>query len=144
MHSNIRTQDILARLGGDEFAFILIDCEADKAKEIITRVINQINDYIFEWEGKLHRVGASAGMTLINIGNALAVDLMNQADIACYTAKHSGRGKLMSYEPKHKQHINYGKGLLGAEEIDDILTQNRINIQAQGIAPPKTPSRLLL
>lgn len=142
MHSNIRTQDILARLGGDEFAFILIDCEADKAKEIITRVINQINDYIFEWEGKLHRVGASAGMTLINIGNALAVDLMNQADIACYTAKHSGRGKLMSYEPKHKQHINYGKGLLSAEEIDDILTQNRINIQAQGIAPPKTPQSI--
>lgn len=139
MLSHTRPPDMLARLGGDEFAFILLDCEIHKAKEHITRIINEINDYLFEWEGKLHRVGASAGMTVINSGNAIAADLMNQADIACYTAKHSGRGKLMCYEPKHKLHINYEKGLLSGEDIDAILAEDRIHILAQGIAPPKTP-----
>ncbi|AJR00320.1 hypothetical protein F652_2330 [Enterobacteriaceae bacterium bta3-1] len=139
MLSHTRPPDMLARLGGDEFAFILLDCETHQAKEHITRIINEINDYLFEWEGKLHRVGASAGMTVINSGNAIAADLMNQADIACYTAKHSGRGKLMCYEPKNKLHINYEKGLLSGEDIDAILAEDRIHIFAQGIAPPKTP-----
>lgn len=139
MLSHTRPPDMLARLGGDEFAFILLDCETHQAKEHITRIINEINDYLFEWEGKLHRVGASAGMTVINSGNAIAADLMNQADIACYTAKHSGRGKLMCYEPKNKLHINYEKGLLSGEDIDAILAEDRIHILAQGIAPPKTP-----
>ena len=35
----------------------------------------------------MHRVGASAGITLIDDNNHQAAEVMSQADIACYASK---------------------------------------------------------
>ncbi|QUJ08852.1 hypothetical protein KCP77_11025 [Salmonella enterica subsp. enterica] len=55
---------------------------------IVTRLINAVNEYHFMWEGRLHRIGASAGITMINERNCqLTEEVVSQADIACYAAK---------------------------------------------------------
>ncbi len=98
--SMLRTSDVLARLGGDEFGLLLPDCNIESARYISGRIIQAINDYHFLWEGRLHRVGASAGITLIDEHNCLASEVMSQADIACYTSKNNGRGIASVYEPQ--------------------------------------------
>lgn len=87
MLSMLRSSDVLARLGGDEFGLLLPDCNVESARFIATRIISAVNDYHFIWEGRVHRVGASAGITLIDDNNHQAAEVMSQADIACYASK---------------------------------------------------------
>jgi diguanylate cyclase (GGDEF)-like protein len=62
MLSMLRSSDMLARLGGDEFGLLLPDCNIESARFISGRIISAINNYQFMWEGRLHRIGASAGL----------------------------------------------------------------------------------
>ncbi len=106
MQRHLRSNDFLARLGGDEFGILLLDCPQDKAQEVIARIVNAVNDYHFLWEGRLHRVGASAGITLLNKENHTVSDVLAQADLACYSAKHNGRGQLAVYDPERLRTLN--------------------------------------
>ncbi|MCQ6483229.1 diguanylate cyclase, partial [Vibrio parahaemolyticus] len=62
----LRTTDVLARLGGDEFGLLLPDCSLENARTICERIVAAINEYPFVWESRLHRIGASAGITIID------------------------------------------------------------------------------
>ncbi|MGP0745549.1 diguanylate cyclase, partial [Escherichia coli] len=65
-----------------------------------TRIIRVVKDYHFIWEGRVHRGGASAGITLIEDNNHQAAEVMSQADIAGYAAKTGGRGRVTVDEPQ--------------------------------------------
>lgn len=102
MRSMLRPSDILARLGGDEFGFILRHCTTEQALNATDRVVDAINHYEFTWAGRSHRVGASAGLTMIHEHNARLAEALVQADAACYTSKHDGRGIVTVYSlPAH-------------------------------------------
>lgn len=97
MRSLLRPSDILARLGGDEFGFILRHCTTEQALHATQRVVDAINHYEFTWAGRAHRVGASAGLTMIHEHNAHLAQALVQADAACYASKHDGRGIVTVY-----------------------------------------------
>ncbi|HBV40391.1 MAG TPA: diguanylate cyclase [Erwinia sp.] len=100
MKQHLRGGDFLARLGGDEFGALLPDCLPDEARDLAERLVAAVNHYPFLWEGQLYRIGASAGLTQLSKDNAHASDVMAQADLACYNAKHNGRGQFSVYEAK--------------------------------------------
>ncbi|MEX3019888.1 PAS domain S-box protein [Kluyvera sp. STS39-E] len=97
MRAILRPSDILARLGGDEFGFIIRHCTTEQALSAAERVVDAINHYEFTWAGRLHRVGASAGLTLIHEHNASLAETLVQADAACYASKNNGRGIVTIY-----------------------------------------------
>ncbi|BBR20285.1 MULTISPECIES: PAS domain S-box protein [Enterobacteriaceae] len=99
MRSQLRPSDILARLGGDEFGFILRHCSTEQALNATERIVEAIKHYEFTWAGRRHRIGASAGLTLIHEHNAQLADVLVQADSACYASKHNGRGIVTVYSP---------------------------------------------
>ena len=101
MRSLLRPGDILARLGGDEFGFILRHCSTEQALSASERIVDAIKHYEFFWAGRLHRIGASAGLTLIHNHNAQLAEVLVQADAACYTSKNNGRGIVTVYTPVH-------------------------------------------
>ncbi|EAQ7630185.1 diguanylate cyclase [Salmonella enterica] len=137
MLSMLRSGDLLARLGGDEFGLLLPDCNSDSARFIVTRLINAVNEYHFMWEGRLHRIGASAGITMINEHNCQLTEVVSQADIACYAAKNSGRGRLTVYEPQHA--LTSSKGMMPLEEQWHMIKNNHLLMLARNVAPPRTP-----
>ncbi|CAI0715594.1 diguanylate cyclase [Serratia quinivorans] len=98
MQHHLRHNDCLARLGGDEFGLILFDCPYQQAKSLMQQLVNHISQHPFYWEGKIYHVGASAGITLIDSDSGKSTELLAQADIACYTAKHQGRGQVYLYQ----------------------------------------------
>ena len=75
MRHQLRNSDCPARLGGDEFGLILFDCRLEQAKSLMQQVVNQISQHPFYWEGKIYRVGASAGITRIG-GDAKSSELL--------------------------------------------------------------------
>ncbi|CAI1204667.1 Cyclic di-GMP phosphodiesterase Gmr [Serratia proteamaculans] len=106
MQHHLRHSDCLARLGGDEFGLILFDCSSEQAKSLMQQLVNYISQYPFYWEGKVYHVGASAGITCIHTGGGNSSELLAQADIACYTAKHQGRGQVYLYEARQKKMLS--------------------------------------
>lgn len=98
MQHHIRSSDFLARLGGDEFGLLLPDCEVDEVREVVQRLVTAINQYRFMWMESIYQVGASAGMTQIDEHNCISNLVMSQADVACYSAKHAGRGQYHVYQ----------------------------------------------
>lgn len=132
----LRSGDLLARLGGDEFALLLPNCSTEHARYISESIIHSINEYQFSWEGALYRIGASAGVTRIDANNALAAEVLSQADIACYTSKNNGRGQVTVYEAQHER-MDAGRSTLSAKEQWDIISLSPVLIVAQAIAPTR-------
>lgn len=98
MQHHIRSSDFLARLGGDEFGLLLPDCDVDDVRDVVQRLVTAINQYRFMWLDSFYQVGASAGMTQIDEHNCISNLVMSQADVACYSAKHAGRGQYHVYQ----------------------------------------------
>ena len=134
MQHHLRGTDFLARLGGDEFGVLLAECSMEKASEAVGRIVDAVNQHRFLWEGRLHRVGASAGLTVITRENASASELMAQADLACYNAKHNGRGQLSVYENHLHQRL---KPVMSRIENEQIITQQPMRLQIRAAAPPR-------
>ena len=91
MQAKLRGADTLARLGGDEFALLLMGCRLDKAREIANDLLKSIQDFRFEYDDKVFKVGASIGLTEISPKKPLDLsELLATADSACYAAKRDG------------------------------------------------------
>jgi diguanylate cyclase (GGDEF)-like protein len=94
-----RRQDFAARIGGDEFAVLLSDCLPEAAQNVAQKIVHAIAAIRFEWDGKGYAIGASAGIAEIHAGATDPVELMSEADAACYVAKANGRGRVAIFTP---------------------------------------------
>jgi diguanylate cyclase (GGDEF)-like protein len=99
LQSRVRGGDTLARLGGDEFGILLTDCSLDQAMRIGESLRQAIRDYRFVWQGGVLEVGASIGIVGISKETATVATVMSAADVACYSAKDSGRNRVQLYKP---------------------------------------------
>lgn len=138
MLSMLRSTDILARLGGDEFGLLLPDCNVESARYISGRIIQAINDYHFMWEGRMHRIGASGGITIIDETNHQASEVMSQADIACYASKNNGRGLVTVYEAQQGQLLQE-RSMMSLDEQWRMIKDNHLMMIARGVASPRVP-----
>jgi diguanylate cyclase (GGDEF)-like protein/PAS domain S-box-containing protein len=90
--ASVDSADVLARLGGDEFALLHTSANpTETAGGVAQRIIQAINQPL--------RIDQSSAVVGVSIGIAIApqdgldaASLMNRADLALYSAKHSGRG----------------------------------------------------
>lgn len=94
-----RKQDFAARIGGDEFAVLLSDCSSRAALGIAEKIVEAIAAIRFEWDGKTYTIGASVGVTTVTSASGSPMELMSEADAACYVAKANGRGQVAVYTP---------------------------------------------
>jgi diguanylate cyclase (GGDEF)-like protein len=92
-----RRQDFAARIWGDEFAVLLADCGGAAASRVAQKMVDSIASIRFPWEGKHYEIGASVGITTIADGRRDPLELMSEADAACYVAKARGRGQVALY-----------------------------------------------
>ena len=87
--------DIIARVGGDEFA-ILITCDADNTPEAIGKtIINTMHEPLCCDESKV-TITLSVGIAMTGLERSASA-LMQEADIALYHAKESGRDQFSIY-----------------------------------------------
>jgi diguanylate cyclase (GGDEF)-like protein len=99
LHTCLRSADTAARLGGDEFAVLLhgpIDQEG--AETALERIRGQLDRPIDLGGGRTATVNASIGASFAGPGTDIDT-LIRRADLAMYTAKRSGRGRSVFYDP---------------------------------------------
>jgi diguanylate cyclase (GGDEF)-like protein/PAS domain S-box-containing protein len=130
----LKPGDVLARMGGDEFALILADEDLESATRLAERIIEVAANFRFLWEDRIYSTGVSIGLCAID-PEATQAELLSQADVACYTAKSSGRGRVDVYRPdgstvtKRHQEINLLAGMR------EVLNEGRLTLHAQEIVP---------
>jgi diguanylate cyclase (GGDEF)-like protein len=91
-----RGSDMVARLGGDEFAILLGVRQYADAVVVAARIADSL-DAPFGVANTEVRVGASIGIAF-GVKDTTTEDLLRQADVAMYSAKHSGKGRYVIFE----------------------------------------------
>jgi diguanylate cyclase (GGDEF)-like protein/PAS domain S-box-containing protein len=130
----VRESDVLARLGGDEFGVILNNCNVGHGKTIARKFLLAINDFRFLWDDKSFEIGASIGLVEINNQCDSIINLLGEADIACYAAKDAGRNRIQVYH--QNQAIARRKDeMQWVTLIPRALAENRFELYAQLIKP---------
>ncbi len=92
-----RPYDFFSRLGGDEFALVKLDCSGDEAKDIAEKIRSAAEDFIFVWKNSNYRQSVSIGVANSSPTLKDVIGLIGAADSACYTAKKSGRNRVVIY-----------------------------------------------
>jgi len=99
LRSTLRETDVVARLGGDEFAVMQVAAEeADAAFALASRVIAVVESRPFMIDGQPVHLGASVGIALCPSDGEDPAELMQNADLALYSAKADGRGTFRRYD----------------------------------------------
>ncbi len=132
--NQLRKQDTLARLGGDEFGLLFVDCTIAEAEAAMQRTVRQFEQFRFAWDAQIFGVGASIGLVAIDSSDLTETELLSRADLACFAAKDSGRGRVHTYRPDDKELANRHSDLLLAGEIKEAINKNNFCLYAQPIA----------
>jgi diguanylate cyclase (GGDEF)-like protein/PAS domain S-box-containing protein len=93
----LRPEDTVARLGGDEFVFLLEDTDADGASRIAERILEELRAP-FTLGRRQFFVTASLGITVGGGNKKHAAELLRDADLAMFRAKHSGKARYAVFE----------------------------------------------
>ncbi|OYV18907.1 MAG: PAS/PAC sensor-containing diguanylate cyclase/phosphodiesterase [Methylococcaceae bacterium NSM2-1] len=135
LRKNLRRHDFVARLGGDEFGVLMYNCSLSEAFQACEKIRDIVRDFHFGWEDRSFTVGVSIGVTSINTTSGNAVDLLKEADAACYAAKDKGRNRVHVFRPDDEElALRHGE-MQWVSKIQQGLAQNRFCLFGQPIVP---------
>ena len=113
LRSVLRASDMAARLGGDEFAVLLRDTPDMKASMRVANRLTAAMGSLFEIDGRDVNVRASVGMAAGRPGVDTAGDLLRNADVAMYSAKARGKGRVVVFEPSMHEAVMVARPAVG-------------------------------
>ncbi len=131
----IRKTDTLSRLGGDEFGILLNNTTPAEAEDTMQRIVTQLEEVRFPWEENVFSIGTSIGLVAIDDNDEGSTELLSKADLACYSAKDAGRGKIRFYNAQNDDIIDRRSQLLAAASITEAIENDRFILYAQPIVP---------
>jgi diguanylate cyclase (GGDEF)-like protein/PAS domain S-box-containing protein len=148
VQTRIRGTDTLARLGGDEFGVLLEDCPLATAQGIAESLRQAIRDFRFVWEDRVLNVGVSIGLAELN-GEVDTLDtIMSAADVACYSAKESGRNRVQTYRqgraPERHREMQWVSRINRACEEDRLVLMCQPIVPIRAVVDPLRHFELLL
>ncbi|WP_176442480.1 bifunctional diguanylate cyclase/phosphodiesterase [Noviherbaspirillum humi] len=134
LESVIRPKDKAVRLGGDEFLLVLEDIRETEAAQIAARVVELLSEK-FKLDPGMQSIGASVGISLYPKDGASAEELLQNADVAMYSAKQAGKGQWRFFSPDFydslRARLNIERRLRDAIEFDQFVMyyQPRVDMQ---------------
>jgi len=93
-----RTTDVVSRNGGEEFSVLLTNCDITETVKIAERIRKTVEEKKFTVSGgRVINITISVGVTSYpNISKDIN-NLIKDADVALYEAKHTGRNKVVIF-----------------------------------------------
>jgi diguanylate cyclase (GGDEF)-like protein/PAS domain S-box-containing protein len=125
----LRPEDTISRMGGDEFAVLLEGADLKAVGEMAERILSAVS-LPFEVAGKQLHLGASIGVAFA--GDQVAADeLLRNADVAMYTAKGRGKGRVETFETS--MHAAVLTRLELRADLDDALERGEFRLRYQPV-----------
>lgn len=129
----LRESDHLCRIGGDEFTAILMDTDLDQAHGIATDLCSLVAQDQYTFDDRVYKISCSIGMSLIDGTGDNAQVYLQQADIALYVAKRSGRNSVHSYTEEDKQSDDVKSSMQWLHAVQHAITQDKLILHFQPI-----------
>ncbi len=99
----LRTTDLVGRLGGEEFVIALPDTREKDAQTILKRIRETVESQGIVYGNQIIRYTVSIGLTILDDNNRTSFkELITQADKALFQAKHTGKNRIISFQPVQK------------------------------------------
>lgn len=143
IRSQVRRVDVVARLGGDEFGVLLNECSVAEAGLIANHIAETIREFTFTWDKQAFRISSSIGVVPILESSDSVVQIMSNADIACYAAKDAGRNRISHYGEHDEAVRRQRTHIFQAAGIRDALNQGRFRLYKQVILPIASDDEVL-
>lgn len=132
MQSFVKKADAFARMGGNEFAVIITNSTSKDAKKVADRLHKAIEEFHFEWDGKIFDINASMALVPIDADKTVN-EILGSADVALSAAKDSGRNRIHEYRPHDSTMIRRQDEMQSVFELEDALRSNRFQLNFQPI-----------
>ncbi len=98
MRKCFRKTDVVARYGGEEFLAILPGTDVEGAAIASDKLRQTIQNFKFEFDGKIMPVTMSSGVAQIQIGRENGEQAIARADAALYFSKQNGRNRVSVHD----------------------------------------------
>ncbi len=135
MQPLIRGSDTLARLGGDEFGVLLEDCPLPQAERLAHKLREAVQDFRFQWEGKVLRVGSSIGVVGIDADCGNPSGVLSAADAACYVAKDKGRNRVWVHQLDDREVLARQGEMQWVGRVTQAFEDDRYRLYVQHARP---------
>ena len=133
--SVIRQTDDASRIGGDEF-LIAVSGEGPETSQVVAqRILNKLVER-FNVGGTSVSCAASAGLANADHTGTSLDELLRNADLALYEAKHHGRGQLVHYAPHLSR--SYQERIALEQDLQNALGNGELELFYQPIVDPRT------
>ena len=132
----VRADDLVARIGGDEFAVIAYGVsDAEQAGHLGGRIV-EILSRPFVIDGHVADLGGSVGIALAPDHGAISEQLVQNADLALYSAKREGRNRFCLFEPHMMEAMQRRRSL----EVDlrRACMRDEFTVVYQPVTNPRT------
>ena len=119
----------ICRLGGDEFQVILPDVD-DRGRlgDLAGRIITMLSEP-YTIEGNRCTIGTSVGIAVSPFDGESVDDVVRNADLALYAAKHSGRGRFRFYSNEMLESAEQRRHL--EETMHDAMINGEFEVHYQ-------------
>jgi diguanylate cyclase (GGDEF)-like protein len=132
--ASLRPGDIAARLGGDEFAALVVGPSSASVEAVASRVVSVLSEP-FTIGDRVVSGSASIGVATSE-DNPDGQELLRQADVALYVAKHAGKGQWRRYETE--LHTEMVDRLELRAALDRGITKGELAVEFQPIVGLRT------
>ncbi len=96
LQENLRSYDLLARYGGEEFVLMFLNTTRFDAHKVLERASNMLQEHEFGFDGQIIKITMSGGISdTLELGYVSGETLIKKADERLYTAKNTGRNKIV-------------------------------------------------
>lgn len=130
----ITEKDTFARMGSDEFALILTNCSNDEARKVADTLLQAIQNFHFEWGGKVFDISLSMALVPISTEKSVS-EILGTADVSLSAAKDAGRGRIHEYRPHDSTVIRRHDEMNWVLQLEDALRSDRFQLNFQPIQP---------
>jgi diguanylate cyclase (GGDEF)-like protein/PAS domain S-box-containing protein len=135
LQSDVRQRDTLARLGGDEFGVLMEHCSLKHAERAVDKLRQSIEGFKFAWKDRSFPIGVSIGLVPITSTSISTIELMIQADAACYAAKDMGRNRIHVYHEEDTELARRHGEMQWVSQINHAIEHGKLRLFFQQIAP---------
>ncbi len=130
MRGAVRPEDTSARLGGDEFAVLLEETGREGAREAAERLQDALRSP-FDVHGRQVVMRGSIGISTSHAEDTTPDDLLRHSDLAMYTAKARGKGRIEFFEPRMHQAVI--RRLELKADLEEAIAERQFELHYQPI-----------